>query len=247
MGFFDSVKKSLGLASMEMEMRIQPESAHVDGELKGELVVRALKDIEIFGLDVILLHGFKDEWGNSSLEVFEKGSAAEMISMRAGEEEVYPFFIEIPAMVAPSIGPFSWKIRAQARLKGAADVKKEQNLHVHFSPIMGAIFDLVKNQFGFVYQSFGAEEDCLWAEFVPSGAVKNMYRGLEIAFDEQPDDLVLWVSLHPFSQRVLQQYSRDYDPSENSIEIEINKRQFLSGSQVNTQGLLGVLQPLFSP
>lgn len=247
MGFFDSVKKSLGLASAELELRIPPESVHVAGELRGELFVRALKPIEIFGLDVLLYHGFRDEWGNISQEVFEQGSVAEMISMQAGEEQTFPFFIEIPAVVAPSVGPFSWKVEGRARLKNASDVKIERPLQVHFSPVMGAIVDIIQQQFGFVRQSFGAEEDCLWAEFKPSAAVKNMYRGLELAYDEQEHQLALWISLDPFSQRVLQRYQSSYDPRENAIEIILDKRKFLAGRQVDTQGLLGLLQPIFSP
>ncbi len=247
MGLFDSVKKSLGLASAELELKVQPGSAHVDGEVKGELVMRALKDIEIFGLDIALYHGFRDEWGGIEQDVFERGSVAEMISMQAGEHQSFPFFIGIPAEVAPTIGPFSWKIEATARLKGASDLSQKQTLQVHFSPVMGAIMDIVQKKFGFVYKRAGADEDCIWMEFTPSGPVRNMYRSLELSFDEQPGQLAIWVGLEPFSPRVLQRFHEDYDPHENTIELIINKRQYVAGHQVDTEALFQLLKPLFSP
>lgn len=170
-----------------------------------------------------------------------------MISMAAGEQQTFPFFIGIPAEVAPTIGPFSWKIEATARLKGSGPLTQKQALQVHFSPVMGAVMDIVQQKFGFVYKSAGADEESLWMEFTPSGPVRNLYRGLEVSFDERRDALTLWIALDAFSPQVLRRFHEDYDPEENSIEVLLNKKQYVAGQQVDTEGLFKLLQPLFSP
>ena len=246
MGLFDTLKRSIGLQPLELEFKLEPGSAHVDGELRGELIASALKPVEIFSLEVELMHSFPDEYGHRRTERFDGGAVVEMLSLTAQERQAYPFFIGLPAEVAPTMGAFSWALHASARLKGASDVRIEQPLTVSFSPIMAALIEIARAQFGFAYASSGADEECLWVEMAPQGAVQQMYRSLEIAFDERDRELTLWISLDPFSSLVLDRYRSAYDPHENTIEIEIDKGQYVSGHAVDHDALLNLIKPLFT-
>lgn len=245
MGFFDSIKKSLGLSAGEFELKLQPETLHVGGELQGELVLTASKDINIYSVDLEIWHGYPNIHGGVEQDIQQGVNLAERISLRAGERHTWSLFVPIPAQVAPSIKKFSWKVIARAKIEGGSEVKKEQPIQVRHSRVMGAVLDCVQNQFGFKLDEVGADEDGLWMTFEPVGGVKQMFRSLELAFDEQDDEICLWVSLDRFSQAVLQRYRNAYDPSENSIELELDKDRYLSGDQVDVQGIFHLLQPLF--
>lgn len=247
MGLFDTIKKSLGMATGEFELRVQPETLHVDGELQGELVLRAHRDLNILEVDLELLHTFPDEWGGTQQEVFEGVILAERISLREGEQTSWPFFIRLPPQIAPTMDRFGWKVRATARLQGKSPVTHEQVVQVRLSPIMQAVVDIVQGQFGFVFDDAGADEECVWIDFDPKGAVKKMYRDLEIAFDEGEDELTLWVILEPFSSAVIRRYAEHFDEREGSIELELDKRRYANGTQVDREGIFHLLQPLFSP
>ena len=81
--------------------------------------------------------------------------------------------------------------------------------------------------------------------FNPGASIKAHKRGLEISFDEQEDEILLWVALDPFKQSVIQRYHGQYDEREGSIEIEIEKARYSNGGEIDRQGIFHLLQPLF--
>ena len=81
--------------------------------------------------------------------------------------------------------------------------------------------------------------------FTPGAAIKAHKRALEIAFDEQEDEILLWVALDPFKPSVIQRYRNDFDEREGSIEIEIEKARYANGGQIDKPGIFHLLQPLF--
>lgn len=247
MGIFDSIKKSMGMSSGEFELRIQPETCHVDGELRGEALLRAHKELNVFAVELELWHIFPDEWGHLTEEGMERELLAERVSIGAQDHATWPFHFELPAHLAPSLGKFGWKLKAEARLQGSSSIKKELELDVGLSPIMSTVHQLVEQEFGFSFREAGADEDGIWMTYRPQGAVKGMYDGLELAFDEGEDELVLWVALDRFHPRVVERYAHAFDEHEGSIEFEIDKADYAVGREVDRQGLLGLLRPLFSP
>ena len=56
MGIFDSIKKGLGLSSGEFELKIQPESLYIGGEVQGSVLFRAHKSINVISLVIELHH-----------------------------------------------------------------------------------------------------------------------------------------------------------------------------------------------
>ena len=245
MGFLDSIKKTLGMATGEFELRVQPEGCHVGGTLQGQLVLHAQKPLNIFSVNLELLHTFPDDHGYKMQDVFDGLVLAERISLQAGEKHEWPFYMEIPPQVAPSLGDFGWKIRATAALQGSNPITKEQPLKITMSPIISVVVEAVQSQFGFTYREAGADEECIWMTFNPGPSIKAHKRGLEISFDEQEDEILLWVALDPFKQSVIQRYHGQYDEREGSIEIEIEKARYSNGGEIDRQGIFHLLQPLF--
>lgn len=248
MGFFDSVKKSLGLAKGEIEVRIQPETLHIGGEVQGQVVLKAEKAINIHAVEVELIHTYPSEhyeYGDDE-EVVERMLLASQISLQAGESSDWQFYIPLPPQAAASMAPFGWTLTARAVLQGNSTLEKKQRLQVRLSPIMGTIYDLVTNQFGFQWEEAGADEDGLWLAFRPTGAVRAHFGGLELAFDEQDEALYLWITLDGIRPHVVERFGDRFDRHEGSIEFVIQKSQFASGPQVDRDGLMGLIQPIFA-
>ena len=85
MGFLDSIKKTLGMATGEFELRVQPEGCHVGGTLQGQLVLHAQKPLNIFSVNLELLHTFPDDHGYKMQDVFDG-----LVLAVAAEPERYP-------------------------------------------------------------------------------------------------------------------------------------------------------------
>ena len=246
MGFLGSIKKSLGMSAGELEVRVQPEGCFVGGEISGEVVVRAQKDLNIFSVQLDLIHSFRDDYGSRQHEIFDGFPLAERISLGAGEQHVLQFFFKIPPQLAPSVGDFAWSLRAQAHTQSHGVLQKEQAVQLRLSPVTSAVVACIQEQFGFSFQEAGADEDGIWMSFAPGAAIKAHKRALEISFDEREDELLLWVALDPFARSVLERYHEDFDASEGSIELELEKDRYMAGGQVDRQGIYHLLQPLFA-
>lgn len=246
MGMFDSIKKGLGLSTGEFEILVQPDGCHVDGEINGKLTLNAHRDINIFSVNIELIHSYRDEYTGRQQEVFDGFTLAERISLTQNNSETWPFFFEIPPQVAPSLADFGWELRASASLQGGATLKKEQKVQVRLSPVMSAVVEVVRDQFGFIFEDAGADEDGVWMTYRPGSAIKGHFNSLEVAFDEQEDEVVLWIILEDFRPQVIERYRDAYDPRENSIELILDKNALVAGPKVDRQRVLELLRPLFS-
>ena len=246
MGFFDSLKKTMGLAAGEFEIRVQPETLHVGGLIQGTLRFRALKALNVVRFTLELDHGFPVDDYHTDEDEIDLVVLDEMVSFQAGEHREWPFFFELPPQVAATMGRFSWTLEANAVLQGGSTLEKEQPLQVRHSPVMGSVLGAVQSQFGFQFVQAGADDDGIWMEFNPVGPVRSHFNHLEIAYDEQDDALTLWISLDPFRRHVIQRYEDSYDPNENSVELVLEKSRYAAGGRADDESVLKVLQPLFS-
>ena len=237
MGLFDSIKKSLGMPTVEIELKLQPETMYVGGELQGKITVRAVnKTCNVQSLMMQLIHTFVDTNDYGYSEHHEEIPAHIDILSMASIEPQAPFedefFFGLPPHVAPSLGHFGWRVRATAILQGGAEVVKEQHVPVRLSPVMFAIYDLVHRQFGFKFHEIGADNDGIWLTFEPTPAVRAHFNGLELSFDEQEDVIYLWVQLQA-RRGVIEE------------ELTLHKSRFLMGHTANADALMQVLQPIF--
>lgn len=233
MGFFDSVKKSLGLASGEIEIRLQPETMYVGGEVQGVLVFKALKTCKIQSLYMELIHTFPDgEFGGTIEEIPDRIDVASMIQVEASSPFETEFFFGLPPHVAPSLGKFRWKVRATAVVAGGSDVERVVDVNLRLSPVMATIVDVIQQQFGFRFDDIGADEDGIWIDFDPTPAVRQHFNDLEIAFDEQEREIYLWLKLS--GRRGVREE-----------ELTILKERFLMGHQADAAGIQALLQPIF--
>lgn len=232
MGFFDSVKKGLGLATGEIELKLQPETMYVGGEIQGQLVFKALKQCKIQSLYMELIHSFPEEGHGIIEEIPDRIDVASMILVEANNTFETEFFFGIPPHVAPSLGQFRWKVRAVAVVTGGADVERTIDVNLRLSPVMAAIVNVVQQQFGFRFDEIGADGDGIWIDFDPTPPVRAHFNDLELAFDEQEHELYLWVKLTG-RRGVIEE------------EFTIEKSRFLVGHQADAAGLQALLQPLF--
>ena len=246
MGFFDSIKKTLGLIPGEFELRVQPDGCHVGGVIRGEVVLRAKSDLQIVTLTLDLVHEFPDEYGTMHEVLHDGGVIAERVAMRQGEQHAWPFFVEIGPEVVPSAGRFSWKLRTRANLQSGSSFDKEQAIQLRFSPLVGTIVALIQEQFGFAFERIGADDESVWMSFTPGASIKSYFRGLEIAYDEGDDVLLLWVALRDFRPAALHHFEEEYDEREGAVELEIDRGRYMAGEQVDRDGLMALLKPLFA-
>ena len=245
MGFFDSIKKSLGLAAGELEIRFHPGDARVGGEIRGEVALRALKDLNIFSVRVELIHQYPDEYEGLREESLRSDVLAEQVSMKAGESHAWPLHIEIPPQIAPSIGRFAWRLMAEANIQAGSPIRQSVPVQIKLSPIMYGVVAAIQQQFGFEFRQAGADEDGVWMTFRPTGPIKAHFGELEVAFDEQEEGVMLWVSLEGIRPEVLHSYRDAYDAREGSIEIPLPRRDLVAGEEVNQAQILNLLRPLF--
>ena len=174
------------------------------------------------------------------------GLDAVIAAIAEGAQHSWPFHITIPPQIAPSMGRFGWELRATAALQSGSPITASQGVRIEMSPVTAAIAEIVRTQFGFQFDEAGADEDGLWMTFRPTGAVSSHFRGLEIAWDEQEDEIALWVRLMPFKAHVIERYRDAFDEREGSIEVIVPKGRFVASGQVDVQGLTGLLRPMFS-
>ena len=248
MGFFNSIKKSMGLAKGELTVQVNPEQLYAGGEINAQVRLEALKDMNINVVRMELVHTFPDEdyEYDTYSETMHTVDLATRISMKAGDKVDWPAFITIPPDIAPSIGKFKWTLRTTVDIPNAIDITDKQNLAIRLSPIMGTLYELITQAFGFVYTEIGAEEDCVWMTFKPTGAVRSHFGDLELSFDEQDDTLTLWIALDGMDEHVARTHGDRINYEEGSIEITLNKREYASGPSVNRDALMSRIQPLFS-
>jgi len=247
MGFFDSIKKGLGLSGGEFELRVQPETLHIGGEVQGVCVFTPHKDLNAFSVRLQLMHAFPDDYGVSIMkQVQDEVVLAERVSFAEHEPIEYPFYIPLEAHLAPSIGRFSWSLVVTAALQSGSPITKELPLKVRLSPVSQGIYDVLSSQFGFAFDSAGADADGWWIEMKPTGAVKQHYDGLEVAFDEGPDTVDLWIKVHDFRPEAVRHFGDAFDPHSGAIELELRTRDYAAGpGQIDHQGLAQLLKPMF--
>ena len=245
MGFFNSIKKSLGLAAGELEVRFHPGDARVGGEIRGEVAFRALKDLNIFSVRIELIHQFPDEYEGLREESVLSDVLAEQISMKEGESHSWPLYITIPPQIAPSIGRFAWRLLAEANLQSGSPIRQSVPVQIKLSPIMYGVVAAIQQQFGFEFRRAGADEDGVWMTFRPTGSIKAHFGELEVAFDEQEEGVMLWVRLEGMRPEVLHHYRDAYDHHEHSVEIPLPKRELVAGGEVNQDRIVSLLKPIF--
>lgn len=248
MGFFNSIKKSMGLAKGELTVQVNPEQLFAGGEINAQVTFNALKDLNINVVRMELVHTFPDEDYDYDTysETMHTVDLATRISMKAGETVQWPAYITIPPDIAPAVGKFKWLLRTVVDIPSAIDVTDKQNLAIRLSPMMHTLFELITQSFGFVYTDIGAEEDCVWMTFKPTGAVRSHFGELELSFDEQDDTLTLWIALDGMNEDIAREHGDRINYDEGSIEITLNKREYVSGTNVNRDALMGRIQPLFT-
>lgn len=254
MGFFDKVKQTLGISAGTLEIKVQPEGLHVGGAMEGVLTFKALKDVDVFRLELDLVHSFPevhfDGYSEQEViheEVVESMTLAERIHVKAQDAVDQSFMINLPPQVAASIGKFTYRLDARAVLKGAGDVNHTMPVRVRLSPITDAVYRVITTQFGFTFSETGADEDGIWLSFEPTPPVRKHFGTLTIAFDEQPDTLYLWVQLDGVREDVLKRhFARSHDMSDGSVKFEINKGRYAAGGKADLDGIFGLLKPLFT-
>ncbi|MEM1350309.1 MAG: sporulation protein [Myxococcota bacterium] len=247
MGFFDSIKKGLGLSPGEFELRVQPETLHIGGEVQGSCVLTPHKDLNVFSVRLQLMHAFPDDYGVSILEqVQEEVVLAERVSFSEREPVEYPFYIPLHAHLAPSVGRFAWSLVATAAVQSGSPMHYKLPLKVRMSPVSQGIYDVLASHFGFAFESAGADADGWWIEMKPTGAVKRYYDGLEVAFDESPDTVDLWIKVHDLRPEAIQHFRDAFDPHSGAIELELRTRDYAAGpNHIDHQGLAKLLEPMF--
>ena len=249
MGIFDKIKKGLGMSAGTFELRLAPQGQRVGGQIEGQLVMRAHRPLNVFSVELDLVHGFTDEYGHKHQETVEGLVLAERVAFAAEQEVAWPFHIPIAPQLAPSMVQFSWALHARARTQDAGVLQKTQPILLRPSPMCEALVGIVQQGFGFKLRESGADEDGLWFEFSPGASIRGHFQELELSIDEDERELELWVRLVHFSPAALKQLPPDarFDRHEGAVTLNLEKRRYVIGpEQIDTKALLERLRPLFA-
>ena len=211
--------------------------------------MRATRALNVYSVELDLVHGFVDEVGQRHEEAVERLVLAERVAFAAEQEAGWPFLIPVAPRLAPSMANFTWALHARARTQETGLIQKAQPIRLAPSPMCEALVGVLQQGFGFVFQESGADEDGLWFDFAPGAAIRGHFQGLEIGVDEDERELELWLRLVPFSPAALRQLppGARFDRAEGAVTLELEKGRYVVGpEQVDAQALLERLRPLFA-
>lgn len=245
MGFFDSIKQTLGLkAAGELTVLVAPERLHVGGRIEGAVSFAAAEAVNIDRVALELAHTYPD--GGLQRETIDVLELDQRVAFTQGQLHRWEFFFDVPWGVAPAIAPFGWELVATAQVAGGALIKRQHVLPLRSSPVMDGVARVIQDSFGFKLAGFGAELDHQWMRFEPQGAVRQHFQALQVSFSEEPEGVMLWVDLRSFRPSALRRFANAYDPRENEIELALKRQAYTIGHQADHERIQQTLAPLFS-
>ena len=142
MGFFGKIKQWLGIGTVKVELKVDPQVQKAAGELKGQLVLTAKSDQHVSAMKVKLVEHWTTGRGEQKrTKTFELGDAALAgdFDMKAGEAKTIDFSLPFQLLKSKNdelkdrggalgtlgkLGSFmdaeksEWQVQANVELKG---------------------------------------------------------------------------------------------------------------------------------